>query len=456
VPDVRPPAPVVNRRAVPGAGAWTRPDPADRAFRSGAIEARIAAAGARIADPGLRRLLEGTLANVLDTTVRLGGSDERPDTFVVTGDIDAMWLRDSTAQVWPYLASAPDDPDLDRLLRGVIARQAASVLLDPYANAFMADGLATPWHADEPAPAPGVHERKWEPDSLAAFFRLSAGYARETGSLRPFDASWLDAVLVALATLRSEQRLEGPSPYRFRRPGASALDTLPREGDVALTRSNGMVHGAFRPSDDACVLPLNVPVNLGLAAALEAVAPVIEAVGAPRAAVSARALAADIRVGVNVDGVVIGGGPPRWAYEVDGLGNRLEMDDANVPSLLSLPYLGACAADDAVYLETRRFSLSPANPWYASGRTGGGVGSPHTGPGFAWPIAVAMRGLTALDPRERRAACLELGATHAGTFLAHEAFHVDDPTRFTRPWFAWANALTGELLERAAGEGLLG
>ena len=100
------------------------------------------------------------------------------------------------------------------------------------------------------------------------------------------------------------------------------------------------------------------------------------------------------------------------------------MDDANAPSLLSLPYFGACTEADPVYLATRRWVLSPENPWWFHGPAGEGVGSPHTGPGLAWPIAIAMRGLTAAAENERLTAIRLLGASHAGTFLAHESFDV--------------------------------
>jgi meiotically up-regulated gene 157 (Mug157) protein len=216
-----------------------------------------------------------------------------------------------------------------------------------------------------------------------------------------------------------------------------------------------MVHGAFRPSDDASELPLNVPVNLGLAAALEAVGPLAAAVDDPEHGLEARALAAEIRDGVARDGTVTAGIGTVWAYEVDGHGRRLMMDDGNVPSLLSLPDLGACEPADPTYIATRSWVLSQANPWMFRGRVGDGVGSPHTGPARIWPIAVAMRGLTASSVEERLAAVQLLGASHAGTFLAHESFDPDDPSQYSRPWFAWANSLVGEFLERAALDGLL-
>jgi meiotically up-regulated gene 157 (Mug157) protein len=423
---------------------------------SEAIERRIRTAAARIADPGLRRLFENTLPNTLDTTIVAGGTDERPDTFVVTGDIDAMWLRDSSAQVWPYLPSVRADAGLDRLIRGVLHRQSDQILLDPYANAFLADERPSEWATDETDMRPGVHERKWEPDSLLAFARLSAAYWRESGSLRPFDDAWREALAVVLRTLRVEQRLDGASPYRFRRPDADSTDVIPNDWQGAPTRPNGMVHGAFRPSDDASDLALNVPVNLALAASLEAVAPLVAALGDEPRATEARRIATGIRAGVARDGVVERDGSASWAYEVDGLGGRLLMDDANAPSLLSLPLFGGCERADPIYVATRNRILSPANPWWFEGRLGEGIGSPHTGPRRVWPIAVAVRGLTATDDAERLTAIRLLGASHAGTFLAHESFDIDDPSRFSRPWFAWANGLAGELLERAALDGLLG
>jgi meiotically up-regulated gene 157 (Mug157) protein len=216
-----------------------------------------------------------------------------------------------------------------------------------------------------------------------------------------------------------------------------------------------MVHGAFRPSDDASELPLNVPINLALAAALDAVAPLATAVGEHGPAEEARTLAAEIRAGVAADGTIRQGSETVWLYEIDGLGGRLRMDDANVPSLLSLPYLGACDVADPTYVATRDWILSAVNPWWFEGRLGDGIGSPHTGARRIWPIAVAMRGLTSTSDEERLTAARLLGASHAGTYLAHESFDPDDPTRFTRPWFAWANSLVGEFLEAAALDGLL-
>ena len=120
------------------------------------------------------------------------------------------------------------------------------------------------------------------------------------------------------------------------------------------------------------------------------------------------------------------------------------MDDPNVPSLLALPYLGICEPADEIYLNTRRFILSESNPWYFKGSAAQGVGSPHTPDNYIWPIGLIIQGMTAEDPEERMPLLHTLVATDAGTFSMHESFDVDDPARFTRPWFAWADSLFAE------------
>jgi meiotically up-regulated gene 157 (Mug157) protein len=167
----------------------------------------------------------------------------------------------------------------------------------------------------------------------------------------------------------------------------------------------------------------------------------------PATARAAGALADEIDAGIRRFGIhehpVHG---PIYAYEVDGFGSRIFMDDANVPSLLSLPYLGYGAVDDPTYQRTRRFVLSPDNPFYHAGRAGRGVGGPHVGAGWIWPMAVVVQALTSTDDAEIRDCLHVLKTTHAGTGFIHETFWKDDAGRFTRPWFAWANTLFGELI----------
>lgn len=425
-----------------------RPPLAQRCFRSDAVEETLRRVKPAIADPELAAMFECCYPNTLDTTVFYSEENGVPDTFVITGDIPAMWLRDSTAQVWPYLPLAKGDEALRRLIEGVIRRQTRCVLLDPYANAFYRGQEQGEWSEDLTEMRPGVHERKWELDSLAYFLRLSHGYWETLDDTQPFDAEWLRAVNAVFKTLRTEQSgtCDNTSAYRFQRNGANA-ESMADHGLGDPRRNTGMVRCGFRPSDDVTKLPFLVPANAMAATALRQTARLLSALSQPGLAEQAAAFADQIAAGLErhataehpVHGDI-------WAYEVDGFGGRYLMDDPNVPSLLALPYLGCCAKDDPRYLRTRAFCLSTNNPFFVEGKAAHGIGSPHTGHGTIWPMAILMRALTSSDDAEI-AECLRLlKTTHAGTGFMHESFHKDDPSHFTRSWFAWANTLLGELI----------
>ncbi|PAX07392.1 metal-independent alpha-mannosidase [Sphingomonas lenta] len=428
-----------------------RPAARDRRFTSDAVERFIDEVEGSIADPELARLWRNCFPNTLDTTITHVPADDTgaPDTFVITGDIPAMWLRDSTAQVWPYLPLASDDPALARLIAGVVRRQARCILLDPYANAFYREAELGTWRDDLTEMRPGVHERKWELDSLAYFLRLSSGYHRATGDGVVFDDAWLEAAELVARTLRVEQlgpfRDQG-STYSFRRL-CDFGDSLPNGGAGDPSRACGMVRSAFRPSDDACKLPFLVPANLMAATALADVVELLETMGRPTLATEYRSLAREIGNAAEAHGTVEHPAHGRiWAYEVDGFGGSYLMDDANVPSLLALPYLGVCDRNDDRYRRTRAFCLSADNPYFAAGGQARGVGSPHTGVGTVWPIAITMQALTSDDEGEILACLGMLRSTHDGTGFMHESLDPDAPAKFTRPWFAWANTLFGELI----------
>lgn len=425
-----------------------RPPLDKRAFTSEAIEAEIARVKRAIADEELAWMFENCFPNTLDTTVRLRMQDGRPDTFVITGDIPAMWLRDSTAQVWPYLPFAKDDPKLKLLLAGVIRRQTRCVLIDPYANAFNDGPTGGPWQKDLTEMKPELHERKWEVDSLCYVVRLAYGYWRQTGDASLFDADWQRAMRLIVRTFREQQRLHRPGPYRFQRVTSRAADTLPLDGLGNPTRPCGLIHSAFRPSDDACIYPLLIPSNLFAVVVLRQLSEILSLETKDAAfARECAALASEVDEAARKFGIArhLGYGAI-WAYEVDGFGNRLFMDDANVPSLLALPYLGYCAREDAIYQRTRAFVLSEDNPYFFRGAFGEGIGGPHVGLNMIWPLSIIMRAMTSADDGEIKACLRMLKATHAGTGFMHEAFHKDDPKRFTRAWFAWANTLFGELI----------
>ncbi len=422
-----------------------RPPAKERRFHSPAVESTLATVSAGIADPELAWLWTNCFPNTLDTTATTGSDDSgQCDTFVVTGDIAAMWLRDSTAQVWPYLALAREDASLRSFLSGLVRRQAACVRLDPYANAFYREPVLGEWRTDHTLMRPGVHERKWEIDSLLYFFRLSHGCWQLAGDITACDADWLRAVSIALSTLRAEQ--QPGSPYMFQRT-CNWGDSLVNAGRGDPARPCGLIRGAFRPSDDQTKLPYHVASNAMAVPTLRAIADLLMHLGHKGVATEARTLAHTVNTALTTYAIVnhpIHG--DIWAYEVDGFGGSYLMDDANVPALLALPYLGFCAKDDPRYRRTRAFCLGPSNPYFAAGPAASGIGSPHTGPETIWPISLTMQALTAIDDAEIVACLRALKATHAGTGFMHESFSCHDATQFTRPWFAWANTLFGELI----------
>ncbi len=427
-----------------------RPPASERHFTSPAVEAAITRIGAHIADPDLRLMFGNCLPNTLDMTVSPGSYEGHPDTFVITGDIDAMWLRDSSAQVWPYLRFAKEDKQLASLLEGVIRRQSRCILIDPYANAFMRSTSDKPlsWSLhDDTEMLPGVGERKWEVDSLCYTIRLAYGYWKATGSTRPFDQQWRSAAQRIIETFRQQQRRTSFGPYHFQRPSPIPSDTLMLKGYGNPAQPVGLLYSMFRPSDDACIYPLFVPANLFAMVCLRQLSELATAVGETGAAVEANSISVEIEGGLAQFGHVRNSnGDLSWAYEVDAFGNTLQMDDANAPSLLSLPYLGCCDINDAVYQRTRSFALSPSNPYFFSGKAGEGVGGPHQGLGYIWPMSILFRAFTTTDEREIRTCLKTLRDTTAGTHFIHESFQKDNPADFTRAWFAWANTLFGELI----------
>ncbi|WP_294392300.1 glycoside hydrolase family 125 protein [uncultured Sphingomonas sp.] len=433
-----------------------RPPVAQRRFVSRAVEREIVRVRRLIADPKLSAMFANCYPNTLDTTVKMGVVDGRPDAFVITGDIPCLWLRDSSAQVKPYLHLAPHDADLRRLFRGLIARQARCILIDPYANAFMEDPSAKTdldWSLhDRTEMKPGVAERKWEVDSLCYPMRLAHEYWRATRDKAPFDALWADAARASIRTFREQQRKDGPGPYRFLRASDRSTESMPLDGYGNPSRPVGLIHSGYRPSDDACIYPFLIPSNLFAVTALRELATVAhEARGDTALANDAMALAAEVAAALDAHGRMrLPDGSEVWAYEVDGFGNVLFMDDANVPSLSSLAYLGCVPTDDPLWRRTAAAAWSGHNPYFFHGRAGEGIGGPHVGLGQIWAMSVIVRAISGADDATVRACLRTLRDTEANTGFMHESFDQDDPRQFTRHWFAWANGLFGELIVQLA------
>ncbi len=427
-----------------------RPPLADRKFTSVHVEAAIDEIKKGLPGKEIAALFENCFPNTLDTTVDFEMLHGKPDTYVITGDIDAMWLRDSTAQVWPYLSLIKGDDKLQQLIAGVINRQAACIRKDPYANAFYKDeNKVSEWkHTDITDMKPGIHERKWEIDSLCYPIRLSHKYWQLTGDTTPFDASWKETIALILKTFKEQQRKTGNGPYTFQRNTAWATDGVPLGGYGYPVKPVGLICSMFRPSDDATIFPYLVPANFFAVVSLKQAAEMVNKIHSDATlANDCLQLAAEVEKALQQHAIVQHLQMGRvYAYEVNGYGSYNLMDDANVPSLLSLPYLDAKPAADPIYINTRRLVLSEFNPFFFKGISAEGIGGPHAGMNMIWPLGITMRALTSTNEIEIKRSLQTLVATHAGTGFMHESFHKDDPKKFTRKWFAWANTLFGELV----------
>jgi meiotically up-regulated gene 157 (Mug157) protein len=408
------------------------------------------ASPALAARPKLKAMFERCFMSTIATTTeyRVDGT-----AFVLTGDIPAMWLRDSSAQVSHYLPWAARFPEVRRIVEGLVRRQLRYILIDPYANAFNRDPSGSSFSRDKTAMNPWLWERKYEVDSLCYPLELSYRLWKSTGSTAAFGGDFGKALDTVIDQWTLEQKHGERSPYRFEREDCPESDTLPNAGAGAPVAYTGMTWSGFRPSDDACRYGYLIPANMFAAVTLGHAAEIARSVlGDAALAGRAMALRAQIDEGIRTYGVY-----PHpaygdiFAYEADGMGRYNLMDDANAPSLLSIPYLGYCGADDPVYQNTRRFILSRDNPYFYEGRYARGIGSPHTPQGYVWHIALTMQALTSTDPEEIAGVVDTLERTDAGTLQMHEGFNPDNPDEFTRPWFAWANSLFSELICRVYG-----
>jgi uncharacterized protein len=425
-----------------------RPLPENRKFTSKAVEVAISRVKSAINDPEIAWLFENCFPNTLDTTVNYKMLDGRPDTFVITGDIRAMWLRDSSAQVWPYLPLLKEDPGLQSLIAGVINRQTRLIRLDPYANAFLEGDEKSEWASDITVMKPGIHERKWEIDSLCYPIRLAYGFWKATGDISVFDKDWQLSMELVYKTFVEQQRKNNRGTYSFKRTTSWQTDTVPGDGWGNPLKPVGLICSVFRPSDDATILPFLIPSNYFAVASLRQLAEMSSKVtGKPDFAAKCSALANEVENALKAHSIVnhLNYGHI-LAYETDGFGNHLMMDDSNVPSLLSLPYLGCLKLNDPLYQNTRRFLLSTDHCWFFKGTAAEGIGSPHTLKDKIWPMTIIMRALTSTSAPEISYCLRMLKNTHAGTGFMHESFNKNNPADFTRSWFAWANTLFGELI----------
>ena len=396
---------------------------------------------------GLPELLEvftNCYNNTLDTTMK---KMEDGSVHVITGDIPAMWLRDSAAQLRPYIFRAKEDVELRDLIAGVVRRQFQYICIDEYANAFNEGPNGACWEKDDPDQNPWVWERKYEIDSLCYPVQLAYLLWKNTGCVSQFDENFHKGVEHIFRVFRTEQFHEEKSEYRFRRKAKLFRDTLSRDGKGALVKSGiGLIWSGFRPSDDACTYGYLIPSNMFAVVAmgyLEKLAK--ELFQDKKLEEEARALKEQVHEAIEKEGKTYTEECGMvYAYETDGFGMYNLMDDANVPSLLAMEYLGY-PVDRETAENTRKYILSDGNPYFYKGAKAAGIGSPHTPCSYIWHIAMAMQGLTSDSKEEKLAILRKMAATTGGKGVMHEGFHCEDDGKFTREWFSWANAMYVEL-----------
>jgi len=400
-----------------------RPEISNRLFRSNAVEKEILRVQKLLKNAKLAWMFTNCFPNTLDTTVHFRkGSDGKPDTFVYTGDIHAMWLRDSGAQVWPYVQLANADPELKEMLAGVILRQFKCINIDPYANAFN-DGAIPDghWMSDLTDMKPELHERKWEIDSLCYPLRLAYHYWKTTGDASIFDEEWIQAITNVLKTFKEQQRKDGVGPYKFQRKTERALDTVSNDGLGAPVKPVGLIVSSFRPSDDATTLQFLIPSNFFAVSSLRKAAEILEKVNKKTA----------------------------LSKECKDLAQEVETALKKY-AVYNHPKYGKIYP---IYQNTRRFVWSEDNPYFFKGKAGEGIGGPHIGYDMVWPMSIMMKAFTSQNDAEIKTCIKMLMDTDADTGFMHESFHKDNPKKFTRAWFAWQNTLFGELILKLVNEG---
>ncbi|KAF2188240.1 glycoside hydrolase family 125 protein [Zopfia rhizophila CBS 207.26] len=459
---------------------FQRPSKHCRTFESPLVETVIDDMNKKIVDKDLARIFENAFPNTLDTTVRWhvdgGGSKKHkksknndkdawkgPQSFIVTGDINAEWLRDSTNQLAQYQLLAKKDKEIHNLILGAINTQAEYVIGSPYCNAFQPpppSGLPPTYGGDGDDVHPAyeqsfVFECKYELDSLAHFLSLTNQFYEHTGSTEFLTPRWYKAIDTLMEVLKAQSKPtfdeDGHyqrNEYSFQRRTNIGTETLNLNGiGNPLNNGTGLVRSAFRPSDDATILGFFIPANAMVSVELKRCALILEKAGKLKLATTLRTEGQTIEKGVWEYGVV----PHKkfgdvFAYEVDGFGSSILMDDANLPSLLALPLLGFVDKENDVYKNTRKMILQKqGNPYYLTGDDFHGIGGPHVGLSHAWPMSVLVQAMTSESDVEIEQ-CLGSVKNVSRNGLLHESVNVDYGKDYTRSWFAWANSVFAQTI----------
>ena len=442
----------------------SRPAVDKRTFVSEEIEKYIKEVTSKIKDVDIANIFTNCYPNTLDTTVDYNESNK--DTFIITGDIKAMWLRDSSFQVYPYLKHCIKDKHLNSMMLGLFNRQIKCILLDPYANAFNKAPKRSPWANDQTyklvngskvrAMNDNLWERKFELDSLMSPFFIMCKYyeiTKDASFLTPDFYKALDSTFNVVEKEKrgtdDEDKDKGPE-YTFQRSGLEPFDSQ-HQGRGNPCKTCGLVKCNFRNSDDATVFSYNIPENAMISSTFLSLADMLNKATTDKKDIVNKLLKIgnEIKENIYKHGVITDYTVDEqyFAFEVDGFGNSLFMDEPGYPSLISLPFLGFCKANDVIFLNTKKRILSDKNPYYIVGKSGSGVASSHSYRKYVWPLFTLMQGITSFNKEEIKT-CLDLLVTSAkSTGFMHESFHIDNPSQFTRSWFSWANSFFGVFID---------
>lgn len=398
----------------------------------------------------IKKIFANAIKNTFTTTMKL---TDRGDVFVITGDIEAMWLRDSAGQIRPLFYI--DSNEANDLIKKVIKRQFFSVDKDTYANAFNIEENARAWSHEDITDfeSDWVWERKYELDSLAYIMQTAFLYYEKTKDDSIFDDEFIRILKKIIDQISLEQRHEN-SLYEFVRPNPWAeTETLRKGKKGSAVAYTGMSWSGFRPSDDSCIYQYLVPANAFTVVSLRRLAACLIDAGKDKdLSEKMKSLADEIDKGIKKYGIIT---DEKFGeiltYEVDGLGNSNFMDDANVPSLLSLAYLEYLDKYDKLYKNTRKAILSEKNHLYYEGKEARGIGSDHTPENYIWHIALSMQMMTSTEKCEQEEILKYFERTHADKYLMHEGFDKDNPSEFTRDWFSWSNSMFCEAILRYIG-----
>lgn len=396
----------------------------------------------KISDKKVIDLFNNVYEDALINTIKLLDDDT---VFVLTGDIPAMWLRDSACQVRPYLPFINKYPDIKNIVFKLIQKQFKQISLDPYANAFNEKPNSNRWDDDIPLQKPIVWERKFELDSHCYPILLSYQYWKNTSDETVFSKEYFETISLILDIWDIEQHHNSLSTYSFYR---EETGYLVNNGKGSETNYTGMIWSAFRPSDDPCEYHFNIPANLFALKCLNLLKEIITYTGLGTDLLERiEVIYQQIQSGINDFGIAeLSSGKKIYAYEVDGLGNQLLMDDSNMPSLLSIPMFSDIEVDNEIYLNTRDFILSSENPFYYEGKIASGIGSPHTPDKHIWPLSLSVEGLTTDSKEIKFKQIKTIAYSDNNTLQVHESFHKDNMSKFTREWFSWGNSMFCELV----------